>query len=98
MTPADWRAVLAGVLLGVALPAGPTEPLRPQDRLDAFGKLDTDKDGFLSRREVAAHPEVAANFDDADRNQDGRLGPEEFETVPLNRSDQPGVFQGPERG
>jgi hypothetical protein len=101
----SWRSLLAGLLFSVALPAGPSDPLpartgplRPQDRLDAFHKLDLDKDGFLSRQEAATHPEVAANFDDADRNHDGKLGPEEFETVPLNRSDQPGAFQGPERG
>ena len=49
------------------------ESPKPQDRFDAFRKLDADKDGFLSRREAAAQPEVAANFDEADRNHDGKL-------------------------
>jgi hypothetical protein len=74
------------------------EPLPPQDRPEAFQKLDTDKDGYISRKEAAVQPEVAANFDKADRNRDGRLSPEEFESVPLNRSDQPGTFRAPERG
>ena len=106
MSAAQWRNVLAGALLAFALPAGPIEPVpavqnespKPQERSDAFRKLDADKDGFLSRREAAAQPEVAANFDEADRNHDGKLGPEEFETVPVNRRDQPGAFQGPPRG
>jgi hypothetical protein len=74
------------------------EPLPPQDRPGAFQKLDTDKDGFVSRQEAAAQPEVAANFDKADRDKDGRLSLEEFDAVPLNRSDQPGTFRTPERG
>ena len=74
------------------------EPLAPQDRPEAFRILDTDKDGFLSRQEAAVEPEVAANFDRADRNRDGKLSPEEFEAVPLNRSDQPGKFRAPDRG
>jgi hypothetical protein len=41
---------------------------------------------------------VAANFQKADSDHDGRLSSEEFEAVALNRSDQPGKFRNPDRG
>ncbi len=90
--------LIAAVSLAAAAPAGAAEPLPPQDRPEAFRRLDIDKDGFISRQEAAAQPEVAANFDKADSDRDGRLSFEEFETVPLNRSDQPGTFRTPEQG
>jgi hypothetical protein len=61
-------------------------------------RLDADGDGWISVEEAAAHPEVAANFQKADRDHDGRLSLEEFEAVALNRSDQPGKFRNPDRG
>jgi Ca2+-binding EF-hand superfamily protein len=90
--------LIAACSLAAVASVGAVEPLPPQDRPEAFRKLDTDKDGFISRQEAAAHPEVSANFDKADRDRDGRLNFEEFETIPLNRSDQPGTFRTPERG
>ena len=90
--------LIAACSLAAAALATAAEPLPPQDRPEAFRKLDTDQDGFISRQEAAAQPEVAANFDKADRDRDGRLNFEEFETIPLNRSDQPGAFRTPEQG
>jgi Ca2+-binding EF-hand superfamily protein len=86
------------MLLAIATPAWAAEELDPQDRPAAFRQLDADGDGWLSVEEAAVHPEVAANFQKADRDKDGRLSLEEFESVALNRSDQPGQFSNPDRG
>ena len=98
-----WRSLLAALVLAAAVPAcvaqtPPAETLPPQDRPEAFRKIDTDGDGWISRQEAALHPEVAANFDRADVDRDDRLSLAEFETIALNRSDQPGKFRTPERG
>lgn len=94
--------ILAGLCSSLALLSPltlATEPLLPpQDRPEAFRRLDVDADGWISREEAQAHPEVSANFANVDADNDGRLTLSEFEKVPLNRSDQPGQFQTPERG
>lgn len=86
------------VLCLLPLPLSAGEEIKPQDRQAAFRVLDTDGDGWISRRDAAARPEVAANFKSADRDDDGRLSFAEFETIPLNRTDQPGRFRKPDRG
>ncbi|MCY7370705.1 MAG: hypothetical protein LH479_07510 [Polaromonas sp.] len=45
----------------------------------AFGFLDRDKDGRISRDEAAGIRGVARNFDRADLNHDGSLSRDEFE-------------------
>jgi hypothetical protein len=92
------RLLFVALALAVATPAWSANDLPPQDRREAFRMLDTDGDGWISKKEAAAHPEVAANFARADVDGDGRLSFAEFETVALNRSDQPGKFRTPERG
>jgi hypothetical protein len=71
--------------------------LPPQDRDQAFRTVDVDDDGWITREEASADPVIEANFDHADRDEDGRLSLAEFKAVPLNRSDQPGPFRNPER-
>ncbi|MET0680653.1 MAG: EF-hand domain-containing protein [Burkholderiales bacterium] len=93
-----WKSLLAAVALIASAPAWAADTLPPQDRLAAFRQLDTDGDGWISRQEAAVQPEVAANFDRADVDRDNRLSLAEFETIALNRSDQPGKFRTPERG
>lgn len=44
-----------------------------------FAALDTNRDGSLSRPEVAAHPEIAEKFKDADRDNDRKLSRSEYE-------------------
>lgn len=98
-------ALLIGLMLGPALSACAADPkppanldeVKPQDRRAAFRALDTDGDGWVSRREAQARPEVVANFDTADSDHDGRLSFEEFEKIPVGRTDQPGLRM-PNRG
>jgi Ca2+-binding EF-hand superfamily protein len=47
---------------------------------DAFAKLDTDKNGVLSKAELARHP-MAAHAAMVDANRDGSLDRKEFEAL-----------------
>jgi hypothetical protein len=47
----------------------------------AFGFIDANKDGKLSREEAAGFRGVARHFDEADANRDGALSREEFENA-----------------
>jgi len=47
----------------------------------AFRKLDPNNDGRISPLEAAENPKVAAAFTMADRNKDGYLSEEEFESL-----------------
>ena len=44
----------------------------------AFDLLDKNRDGFLSKQEVAGEKELAKRFKKFDANKDGRLGVDEF--------------------
>lgn len=57
---------VAAVVAGTALAA-------PQAGDAARPKLDVNNDGAVDRSEAAAHPRLAAKFDELDRNKDGRL-------------------------
>ena len=89
---------LVGAVLFAWATAAAQGSLDTAERLDAFRRLDANGDGWLSRAEAAKRPEVGANFQRADANRDGRLSFAEFETIPLNRSDQPGGARNPDRG
>jgi len=47
----------------------------------AFGLIDANKDGKLSRGEAAGFRGVARHFDEADTNRDGALSRAEFESA-----------------
>ncbi|GAA5076778.1 EF-hand domain-containing protein [Lysobacter panacisoli] len=57
---------VAAVVAGTALAA-------PQAGDAPRPKLDVNNDGAVDRSEAAAHPRLAAKFDELDRNKDGRL-------------------------
>ena len=45
---------------------------------DAFIKLDTDKDGVVSKKEASKNKALAAKWDTLDTNKDGKLDQGEF--------------------
>lgn len=52
---------------------------------------DSDKDGFISRSEAAAHPRLAERFDTLDGNKDGKLSQEELRSArPMQHRGQGG--------
>lgn len=55
--------------------AQPAEQAQPQT---TWADLDADKDGSLSKTEAAGVPALAADFDKADANGDGKLSPDEY--------------------
>ena len=48
--------------------ANPAAPAKSQ-KAQRFDALDTNKDGFVSRQEAAARPQLVKNFDSIDKNQ-----------------------------
>jgi Ca2+-binding EF-hand superfamily protein len=58
--------------------------LKTPERLDAFRTLDANGDGWLSKTEAGKRAEVAASFEKADGNRDGRLSFAEFEKIALS--------------
>lgn len=65
--------------------ASPAPKYAARDIARAFGYMDANQDGRLSREEAAGFRGVARHFDQADVNQDGALSREEFENA-LNHS------------
>lgn len=92
------RLAVVPALMVAATGFSAEQVLPPQDRGQAFRMVDKDNDGWITREEASADRTIEANFDQVDHDKDNRLSLPEFEIVPLNRSDQPGQFQNPERG
>ncbi len=64
-----------------AEPPAPAPRYAANDLERAFGFMDGDHDGKVSRQEASGFRGVAKNFDRADSNQDGFLSREEFDTA-----------------
>ena len=71
------------VTSGAAAAEVPAPALRyaASDLERAFGFMDGNRDGQVSRQEASGFRGVAKNFDRADTNQDGFLSREEFDTA-----------------
>ncbi len=50
---------------------------------DAFKKLDKDNNGFITKAEADASPNLAEAFDDGDENSDNKLDLAEFSALEL---------------
>jgi hypothetical protein len=83
MKPPAIFAMLTVLL--TPLPALSQDKLNTPERLDVFRQLDANDDSWISKAEAAARREVAAGFQKADANRDGRLSFAEFETITLTR-------------
>ena len=43
-----------------------------------FAQLDTDKDGFVTKKEAGVHPQLLTDFAKLDANKDGKLSADEY--------------------
>lgn len=74
----------AGFALAAAITAAASAPLYAERETAAdnpnptFQKLDTNRDGFISRDEVAKLRDYGKIFNEADGNHDGKLDQDEF--------------------
>ena len=62
------------LLVAASLAVGALAHAQPAD----FSALDRNGDGYLSRLEVAAHPDLAKRFAQFDTDKDRRWSPEEY--------------------
>jgi len=73
------RMLLIGAA-ALALGAGSALAERPKND-PGFNKLDSNRDGYLSRVEAAKNPTLAKGFKAADKNGDGKLSRAEYLAV-----------------
>ena len=82
--------LVQSAMLGVAVFALTTGAVRADEKTKTdisnasrsdksiFAKLDTNKNGYISKAEAAADPVLSKDFDRFDRNHDGRLNRAEY--------------------
>ncbi len=72
-------AVLTAFSAGTAWAAPQAQdPAQPGTAPAPRAKLDANGDGVVDRTEAANHPRLAGNFEQMDKNQDGKLSQEEM--------------------
>ena len=83
MSRLEWLVLAAALLLcpGFSWGAEPEASL--------FDRLDKNKDGYLSKEELAAPEARNGNWIAIDRNRDGRISREEFNTRLAQPASQP---------
>lgn len=72
-------AIAIAVACLVPLAHAQTEPAKAGG--GAFSRLDTDKDGTISRAEAQANKHLGKDFDRADANHDGKVTPDELHSA-----------------
>src|SRR5687768_7522316 len=77
MSKVEWLVLALALFLVPGSPWG-AEPETP-DQL--FDRLDRNRDGYLSRDELASDAAKAANWIAVDRDRDGRISRAEFGTM-----------------
>ena len=71
--------ILIAGLLGATVPAAAELSAVDREAIEAaFARADTNGDGKLSREEAQRFPEIAARFDELDRDRDNFLSLAEF--------------------
>jgi hypothetical protein len=66
-----------------------SNPARPEPR--TFAELDKNNNGFISKAEARADPELARDFDKFDLNHDGKLNRAEFRAARGQEEFSPGT-------
>jgi Ca2+-binding EF-hand superfamily protein len=51
------------------------------DLMKDFQGLDANRDGFLSKEELASKPDLANAFEKGDKDRDGKLDPAEYQVL-----------------
>jgi len=74
-------AIIASIpLAGIAAEGEKTQPATPAGQSGSFEMLDSNKDGRISMPEASADPKLVESFSTTDKNGDGYLDDDEFDS------------------
>jgi Ca2+-binding EF-hand superfamily protein len=74
-------AIIASIpLSGIAAEGEKTQPATPAGQSGSFDTLDSNKDGRISMPEASADPKLVETFSITDKNGDGYLDNDEFDS------------------